>query len=161
MTVVDEATGAEIAVRDLTTVEKAIATGLVPEEVADPLAIQRAIFARLAQATTVDDILDQGSGLESWGDLEGVPVEVHDVRFNVSTYEQGAPVYAVVDVTVLAKTKEFGQGERVTLSCGGVNVMGQLVGLMRIGALPLKVKLTRAEKATRAGYHPLWLTKAA
>lgn len=148
----------EIAVSDVGAVEQAIATGTVPELVSDPLEIQRAIFARLANAATVDEILEQGSGLDSWAnDLEGIAVEVHGVRFNVSTYEQGAPVYAVVDLAVLEGERA---GERLLVSCGGVNVMGQLVGMLKLGAFPAQVRIAHAEKPTRQGYRPLWLQAA-
>ncbi len=147
----------EIAIREVAAVERALLTGILPDQVEDPEIVQRAIMARILSQDSVEGILDTGSGLDSWGDLEGVPVSVLDVRFNVSTFEEGPPVYAVVDVVVLKGKQE---GERLLVSCGGTNVMAQLVALVKAGALPLDVKLTRTTKETRQGYRPLWLQAA-
>ncbi len=62
-----------------------------------------------------------------------------------------------MDVVVLKGKQE---GERLLVSCGGTNVMAQLVALVKAGALPLDVKLTRTTKETRQGYRPLWLQAA-
>src|SRR5258708_39336330 len=91
----------EIAIREVAAVERALLTGILPDQVEDPEIVQRAIMARILSQDSVEGILDTGSGLDSWGDLEGVPVSVLDVRFNVSTFEEGPPVYAIEDVVGL------------------------------------------------------------
>ena len=117
----------------------------------DAQATSRAIAERILEASSAEQVLQQQE-LPAWRDLLDVPVEVRGFRLNPSGYEQGSSVYAVVDLTRLDT------GESIGVSCGGQNVLVQLVKLLELDALPAKVKLTG--KRTGEGYQALWLQAA-
>lgn len=119
--------------------------------ITDPDEAARAIVTRILGAQTADDVL-KVAGTLSADDVLDQPMVVHDVRWMKSAFEEGAGAFGVVTIT----RGEDGQAE--TLTCGGRNVLAQLARLAELKALPVKCKLTRADKPTSAGYYPLWLT---
>ncbi len=121
---------------------------------ADPEAMSRAIMERILAAESFEDVFTQQS-LTPWRSMLDVPVVVRGVHFNRSTIEgEGAPVYAVVDLV-------DPNGEAQTVTCGGRNVLAQLVKGLQEGWLvderrPVKL----IENKTAAGYGALWLEAA-
>lgn len=140
----------DLALREEAAVRKAIMEGGKLATIEDPLEIQRAIFARIMEAETPEEVFAQ-AGTTPWQDHIGRPFIVHAIRWLNSSYEEGAPVYALVEAA------DPETGEAVLLSCGGVNVMAQLLKLRGLDALPLAVKLMQAPKETAQGFRPLWL----
>ncbi len=123
----------------------------VPEVVDDPAEIQREIIAQLLGAET-DEELEQVGNAVGWRDLAGVPMEIHGFRFRPSSYEEGAPVYFVVDATNLIS------GERVVLTTGSGNILAQLTNMARRNTLVGAVRaLEIADTPTKAGFRPNWL----
>lgn len=90
----------------------------------------------------------------SWRDLLDQPVEIHGVKWRRSSFDEGAPVFAIVDAT----TGE--DGARVTLTTSGRSVMAALLRLDQLGAWPQRVKLTESRKPTEKGYKALQLARA-
>jgi len=117
---------------------------------ADPEAMSRAIMERILNAQSFEDAFTQ-QDLTPWRSMLGVPVKVLDVHFNRSSFEagEGAPIYGVFDLLVL-KTKE-----RVTVTCGGKNVLSQIIVALKNGWLDKPVRMI--ENTTRDGYGALWL----
>jgi hypothetical protein len=118
----------------------------------DPDAIAAEIVARILAAETVDEVLAP-RGTIPIGHLLGEPIEVRAVRWHRSDYADGPAVYAVADVVIA------GTGERATVTCGARNVMAALWRLDDLGVLPITVEVVEAERASRAGYRPLWLQR--
>lgn len=116
----------------------------------DPEEVQRAILERILSAQTVEEAF---SRQEAWKarDTLGQVLEVRGVRWLESSFESGPGIFAALDVVKLDT------GECGVLTCGGVNVLGQLYKAWQLKALPLRLRFRQVEKATRAGYHPLWL----
>lgn len=125
----------------------------LPEN-ADPEAMSRAIMERILAAQSFEEVFVPQS-IAAWRDvLLDVPVVVTDVHFNRSSYEQGAPVYAIVDVV-------DPNGETRSVHCGGANVLAQLVvGLKNGWLLEEKRPVKLVTKETGAGFKVLWLEAA-
>jgi hypothetical protein len=119
----------------------------------DPEAMSRAIVERIMSADTFDEAF-RPQQLESWQSYLDQPVKVREFHLNRSAFEdgQGAPIYAVVDIELLS------DGEIVTVTCGGRNVLTQLVKMLQKGWQDNPVQLTA--RKTSEGYTALWLTAA-
>ena len=128
----------------------AILDGEAPPMVADPEVVSRAILERIMRAESFDEAF-RPQTLTAWKDLEGVPVVVSDFKLNPSGLE-GQSVYAVADVT------RVDTGEMLTVTCGGRNVMMQLVKALEMGWLDKPVAIV--SKQTSEGYSVLWLEAA-
>jgi hypothetical protein len=122
---------------------------------ADPEAMSRAIVERIMAADTFEEAF-RPQTLEPWREaFPDTPVRVLEFHLNPSGFEQGSSVYAVVDLVPLAGPHE---GETHTVTCGGRNVLTQLVLALEKGWLDKPVKLTT--KGTSEGYTALWLVDA-
>lgn len=151
-------TTTEIAVRsssDLAQVEELegilLGTKEVPEVVDDPAEIQREIMAQLLAAES-DDELEQVGNAIGWRDLLGVPIEIQNFRWRPSSFEEGSPVFFVVQGTRLDT------GERVALTTGSGNVLAQLANMAKRGTLVGAVRMAeQADTPTKSGFRPYWL----
>lgn len=154
----EKTAGAELIIPSDTELEQAIAAIMdgtpLPGAPVDAEAVSRGILERILQAGTYEEIFRPQS-LDAWRDHKGRPAEVNGLHLNQSTYEASeggvtSAVYAVVDVTWLD------DGEVGTVTCGGRNVLMQLVQALRKGLIPgAKVKLVG--NRTGEGYEALWL----
>lgn len=126
------------------------------EVVDDPEQISREIFEQLL-ASEDDVALNQLGSATGWRELEGIQVLLGDsFRWRPSSYDEGAPIFLVVPVTVVEETGEL--GARVVLTTGSMNVIAQLMNLAARGTYRSRVvTLIRAEKASARGFYPLWL----
>lgn len=148
----------ELAKPDPKEIERAFSVILGDEELpsaSDPEIVTRAIVERIMAAETFDQAF-QPQQLESWQQYKGEPVVVRSFKLNRTSFEEtaGAPVYAVCDLVL-------GSGEVVTVTCGGRNVLAQLVKMLQKGWLDnaeYAVKLDA--KKTGEGYTALWLVAA-
>lgn len=114
---------------------------------------QSGIVARILGAGGADAVLDMGEPTKA-EELEQVPLNVTGVRWMRSTFDEGPGVYAVVDAT------RTDNDEQVKVTCGGVNVMTQLLKLQTLGAFPQNVKIVKSSRPTKSGYYPYWLQPA-
>jgi hypothetical protein len=114
---------------------------------------QSGIVARILGAAGADAVLDMGEPVKA-EELEQIPLLVKGVRWMRSTFDEGPGVYAVADAV------RIDNEEQVKVTCGGVNVMTQLLKLQTMGVLPQKVKIVKASRPTKSGYYPYWLQPA-
>ena len=151
----DEATTTALTKRDAAQLDQIAAAVLGDSSVlpppADPEAMSRAIAERILSAETFEEAFGPQQ-LRAWQDLTGLGVLVRDVHFNRSTFGEGSVVYAVVDV------ERLDDGSTETVTCGGTNVLMQLVTMLRNGWQDRPVKLTA--KPTAEGNEVLWLEAA-
>lgn len=119
----------------------------------DPGDMAEQITKRLLTAESLDDLLSPQEA-EKADDWIGKAIEVHGGRWMRSDYDEGAPVYLLIDAV------DVESGERVLITCGARNVMAQVMRMHQQGWLPAKVKITRARRASKAGFFPLWLEPA-
>lgn len=124
--------------------------GEVEVRLADPDTIATAIMARILEADDVSAVFEQ-AGTTPAADLKDVPLELRDYVLMRSEYEQGAPVYALIDAMRLDT------GDVIKVTCGSRNVLAQLVTMGRLGALPRRAAITEAGKPTAQGFRPMWL----
>lgn len=123
----------------------------VPEVVDDPAQIQKEIMAQLLAAESDEELEQMGTAI-GWRELLGVPIELHGFRWRPSAFEDGAPVFFVVQGTRLDT------GEKVVLTTGSGNVLAQLTNMARRGTLTGAVRMLEAsDKPTKQGFIPLWL----
>lgn len=149
----------EISLRDSTNVAalselKEILLGKKAAEqiITDPEVITREIVAQILSADSDEEL--QINQATPWQDLAGIPVEIHGFRWRPSSYEEGAPVFVVVDAN------RMDNGDRVVLTTGSYNILAQLTNLAERERFPSIWKLEVSTKATSRGYYPLWLVKA-
>lgn len=155
--------GAELAIptrssSDLATLDEfdQILLGLAdaPEVVDDPEQISREILMQLLGAKSDEELTNFGNAT-GWRELENQPVFLDGFRWRPSEYEEGAPVYVIVNA-IHAET-----GEVLILTTGSGNVLAQLSNLARRGQLPSPTawRIVKAAKQTANGYYPLHLEK--
>lgn len=118
---------------------------------ADPEAMSRAIMERILNASTVEEAFTQ-QNLTPLRTILDTPFRITDVHFNRSKLNEGegAPVYAIVDIVTVDT------GEAISTSCGGKNVLAQLVVGLKNGWLADNVFQLIANRTTD-GYDALWL----
>lgn len=87
----------------------------------------------------------RSSGLE---ELAGIPLVIRGISKIPSDFPGGLPWFLVVDA-VSEPT-----GEPVTVTTGAINVVAQLVKAWSLGAFPLRVRPTVADRPTKSGYFP-------
>ncbi len=131
----------------------AILNGTPLPQGGDPEVVSRAIVERILAAETFEDAF-KPQELAAWREYLDVPVEVRSFHLNPTTYEVegGSSVYAVVDLARLD------DGEHMTVTCGGRNVLAQLVKMLEAGWMDRPVKLVGRQ--TAEGYQALWLEAA-
>jgi len=123
----------------------------LPDVVDDPAEISREIMAQLLAAES-DEELEAVGQATGWRELPGVPMELHGFRWRPSSYEEGAPVFFVVNATRLDT------GERVVLTTGSGNILAQLCNMARRNTLVGAVRaLEVADQPTKQGFRPNWL----
>lgn len=126
----------------------------------DPEIVSRRILERILAADSFEEAF-RPQELDGWQVYVNRPVRVIDFHLNPSTKksENGkvtASVYAVVDLLLIDPNGEA--GDEVTVSCGGRNVLAQLVTMRQNGWMDRTVKLTA--KQTGEGNTALWLEAA-
>lgn len=72
-------------------------------------------------------------------------------RGMVSTYEEGAPVYAIVQAIIKAT------GERIQFTTGSMAIQAVILKMIGEGWMPFEGVLTIRRMATKRGYYPLGL----
>lgn len=122
---------------------------------ADPEAMSRAIMERILAAESFEDAFTQ-QDLTPWRSMIGRAVIVRDVHFNRSTVEGAGPsVYAVCDLV------DVETGEQISVTCGGQNVLAQIVvGLQHGWLVDEKRPVRMIENRTANGFGALWLEAA-
>lgn len=125
------------------------------EVLTDPAEISRQMRIQLMEAAD-DDELESFGDATSWGELEGVPVEIQGFKVNPSTIEGGSGIYFVVFAN------RMDTGERVVLTTGSDAVMAQVYNLAKRGKIPGCIRILEvADKTTRSGYKPHRLVSTA
>ncbi len=110
------------------------------------------IIAQVLSADSVDEVL---ADIQVTGLLEllEVPITVHAIKFNRSSFEAGAPFYVVMDVT-RHDTNWSGP-----VTTGAQTVIAQLVRIHMLNGYPCTLKAVYAtDKPTANGYRPYKLT---
>lgn len=122
-------------------------------KVEDPAVVANQIMERILESDSVDSIL--GSNIATHAqDVIGRGFTLTGVRYLKSRFDQGLPVFAVMDATFLDN------GASAAVTCSARNVCAQAAALWKVGALPTDVVIRRAENPTGDGYFPLWLERA-
>lgn len=108
------------------------------------------IAAQVLAAETPDD-LDTPWSQEGMREFFHVPLRVWSVRWADSEYEEGPPIFIIVEAD------RMDTGEPIVTTCGAEAVMAQLIKAHMAGWLPLDVKPTPARKPTKSGNMPYHL----
>jgi hypothetical protein len=129
----------------------ALLLGKVPE-VASSEQIAADIAMRILQATTAEELLAPKAPVKPEEHLYE-SFTLLDVTWQLSAYDEGPPVYAVLSGRWAANN------EPLTMTCGGVNVIAAALKLWAHDLLPQVVQITQATRPTTAGFYPLWLER--
>lgn len=148
--------GTDVAVLDDPAVVADVLTRVaaMPDKVGveDPEAVQVDIIKRIL-ASKGEEALAQRTPTKA-RDILGVALEVRGVRWMRSGIaDNPLGLYALIDAS------RGDTGDDVLVTCGGQNVMAQLLVMVRDGVLPQVCKIVEAAETAR-GYRPLWLVKA-
>jgi hypothetical protein len=120
----------------------------------DPEEVTREIARRILTAESEGDIYKQDSTLSAT-DVLGVPLNIRTVRWQKSRMDGAANVFAIIGATRL------NDGSDLLITCGGRNVMAQLLQAGRLGKIPSEMPVMFTEKETGTpGRSTLWLTAA-
>lgn len=137
----------EIEVANPQAVETALVDGteLPLDETSDDVA--RAIVLSILAAPDVESVFAtfEAEGVKEYLDR---PLEIRSVKWNRSSFEEGPPVFAVLDTVVLDS------GEAKTLTCGGRSIMAALFAFGKMGAYPIAMKIIESPNPTPEGYRP-------
>lgn len=106
------------------------------------------IIANILTATTWEE-LNRENELDNLQDFVGKRVKVIKLERRISDIEGGMPWYLMVDAI------DADTGELVKINTSAGSPMAKLAMLHHFGNLPALVKVTKAEKATKAGFFPL------
>lgn len=120
-------------------------------KVMDPEVISRMIASRILEASSINEILNQQTNLKV-EDIEGEPLTIQSASFMSSGFKEGPGIYAIIQAV------RENTGEVVNVSCGGTNVLAQIIRAMQLGAMPFRAYFARAANPTANGYYPLWLS---
>lgn len=94
----------------------------------DPEAITRQILADIFAAESVEEL--ERKPAEGWANYVDVPVEIRSWVARPSQYENSKVFFVVRAVNMT-------DGEDLILTTGSVNVIGQIIKLTELGALPV------------------------
>ncbi len=139
-----------VELEDMALVERAIRGEEVALAIEDPMQTARAIIDRILASESAEQVF-QGQQAVSGREVLQRPFTLRGARWHRSRFEGGLPVFAVLDAEFLD------DGERLAVTTSAGNVMAQVYGLIRLGALPTRVKIVESEHETAQGYRPQWL----
>ena len=141
-------------VTDPDLIARAIAGGAAPTIAEqDPEEAARAIVARLLSAENEDELFGSRGAVHA-EDVLNVPLTIRTVKWQRSSFENGASIYAVLEVV-------DDNGEAFVVTCGSRNVMAVVLWLDTHGKLPTayQVEIVRADRASAGGFYPMWLER--
>lgn len=111
------------------------------------------IVGSILAAESVEDVLSGGDVVHS-EDVLSVPLTLYSVKWARSTFAEGLPFYALLEVSSIGGT------ERRLVSCSATNVVAQVWKMSNAGWLPVDVRLEQSKRPTASGFYPLRLTAA-
>lgn len=148
--------GPELVVLDDAQVELALKGELgdnVALAIEDPQQVQLDIIKRILASPDADAVLGGQKAISGRETLER-PFMLRGVRWHRSRFDEGLPVFAVLDAAFLD------DGETAAVTTSAANVMAQAYALSKLGALPCDVKIVESDHDTAAGFKPQWLERA-
>lgn len=152
-------TTTEIITLDEAQVEKALRGELAAEGVSiaiqDPRQVQIDIISRILESEDADAVF-QGQTAISGRDVLGRAFTLKGVRWLKSKFDEGLPVFAVLDADML----DDGESLAITTSAGNVMAQAYVLAHKLPDGLPQNVKIVESEHDTAAGFRPQWLVRA-
>lgn len=109
-----------------------------------------AIMDRILASPSLEDVFD-AANTTSAEDVDSRPFMLKEVSFYKSDFEEGPGVYAIIYVDFVD------DGTSRVLTCGGGNVVAQLIAVSEFGMPPWPICLKKNTRPTSRGFFPLWL----
>lgn len=137
------------------------ARGVTPEQVAEFRAFVESMtvmdetemaerqLAAVMTATTAEEVL-QANQITKAEEVLDHRLRVVGVRAGVSEYENGPDFYLFIEC-IDERDDQF-----KTIECGAADVVVKVARLAQLGLLPVTLKIHRKDKATKAGFFPLF-----
>lgn len=117
--------------------------------VEDDEAIAARQLAAVMNATTADEILSANQITKAEAVLDH-RLRVLALRAGVSDFESGPDFYLIFEC--IDETDDTFK----TVECGAADVVVKVARLAQLGLLPVTLKIHRKDKATKAGFFPLF-----
>lgn len=137
----------------LAEVEQALLTGSADFKLEDATEVARAIVGKILEAESESEVWAD-VGTIGARDVIDRPLTILGVRWNKSGYDEGLPVYAIMDCV------DPDSGETLTVTCGAAKIMARLLQLQRLGLpFPKRVKVIESAKSAQ-GFTVLDLARA-
>jgi hypothetical protein len=115
----------------------------------DEDARQARMMAAVLSATTAEEVLEAGGVVKAEKVLDH-RLCITDVWARPSDYTQGPRHFLMFDC--LDETS----GKAITVECGAADIVIKVGRMVQLGLLPITLKIHRKDKATKAGYFPLF-----
>jgi len=142
---IDGEVSSELTIRDPQLLAKfAEMVTLIPSQ--DDHAMER-IFARILSASTWQDI-DRPWRTTDVESVAGKIFRLNGARRVPSDYRDGLGFFLAMELT------DISTGEDTVISNGSVAVIGQVVKLYQLKAIPCLIEFVVAERPTKDGYRP-------
>lgn len=125
-----------------------LAERIAPFAVADPAEIAERLTLDVLKAESLEAIF-AGAKMASADDVSGIPLRVLGVQWNPSSFGEGPTFYAVLDCV------DDNTGESITVGCGSVLVLAQLIRVQELRLFPITITFKRRTRATAAGFYPI------
>jgi hypothetical protein len=124
-----------------------------PLEVVSSEQIQLEMVRRIMQAETMEEAFAEfkSTPMEH---VEDVPLHVTGIAWAKSTYEEGAPIFALIRCHV------HGDNREMVVSCGGTTVITRLRWAELHEAMPFDVRFVREQSQQNPEYK-FWTAKLA
>lgn len=127
--------------------------GRLVVKIEDPVEVQRQMMEAIFDADSADEILGTSQAVHGQ-DIVDRAFTLSGVRFLKSRFEQGLPVFAVMDATFLD------DGSEAAVTSSAMRVAAVAAQLWKLDALPIDVVIRRSENQTANGYYVYWLEAA-
>lgn len=122
-------------------------------QIEDPETVSKRIMESILESESVDDILGSNIAIHA-KDIVGRAFTLSGVKFLKSRFDQGLPVFGVMDATFLDN------GAVGSITSSSRNICAQAAALWKLNALPCDVVIQQAETQSASGFYPMWLEKA-
>ena len=116
--------------------------------------VKEQIGERIMSAGTVDDVLAGLPDAVGLRNLIGHTLTIHGATLRRSDLQASVGAFAVIDAT------DHKTGERLAITCGGENVLRQLVRIQQLDGYPFDAVPFETESKSNPGQTVLWLRAA-
>lgn len=133
---------ASVELATLEQVEQALLSG-VDMDIVAPEQLQDDMVKRILEAADMETAFQSFTATPA-KDIEGIKITIHGIAWLQSSFDDGPPVYALLNVTVDET------GEALTVSMGGRSLMASFLWAQRNKAMPFSGTFRKEQSRTNS-----------